>query len=167
MRPKYNAAIRCCRGNHGSMSMPEHPDYCHYECQGKGWCPIYQLDMRARWVRLCATNLKYRTAWREGRGPGQIRKPDERSAVGQAQQTARAARHDERARQALEQSIDSAFDLGKATVSREEAERRMKTCLACPYCNRLLCLQLSAPCAVRYELWIMRIVAGECKGFGL
>lgn len=52
------------------------------DCVGPGpvWCDRHKVLKSSHWVHLCQTNEKYRTAWDEGRGPGQL-KPSGESPI--------------------------------------------------------------------------------------
>lgn len=41
------------------------------QCPLSGWCDRHKITKTAHFHHLCQTNAKYRTAWDEGRGPGQ------------------------------------------------------------------------------------------------
>jgi len=52
--------------------MKKKPESKPCECQKAGWCERHQVLKPQGWVRLCQVNNDYRSAWDEGRGPGQL-----------------------------------------------------------------------------------------------
>lgn len=157
------------------MSEPEYPDYCNFECNGAGPCPIYKapdgkpLYMRAWYVTLCCRDERWRKKWLAGNGPGQIVVD---TSVRQSQSTAipppAPIRNAPTLAERLDDSIWAQFEIGAATVTKEEAEVRKQRCLKCP--KRKLacdgeCPEVQGTCGTRYHLWVQRIVAGSCERF--
>lgn len=166
------------------------PSWCGNICPGRGQCPRFGIFMGDRWALLCRTREDYRKLWLEGRGPGQpIANGEHRTIVAadaerppdQSQSQARsrtngevaASRH-KRAKQLAhlrercQNSIYSAIDLGKASVSEEEAEANLEVCLVkCSRFDGVCCADVRGFCAERHGLWIQRIVSGNCSHFAV